>query len=139
MADFNYQLTLQDIGTGLVDLSGDTIKIVLCTADYVADVDADHYLSDIDEAWRVSTATLSGRNWTAGVFDATDVTFVAPPSGSTVTQAVIYQEASPESSGRLIRRISSDTYAGFPFDTNDLDVLLSFPNDAYKIFSFVNA
>ena len=139
MADFNYQLTLEDIGAGLVDLSSDTIKIVLCTADYTADVDADHYLSDIPDGARISTATLSGVDWTAAVFDATDVTFTAPPAGSTITQAVIYQEASPESSGRLIRKISSDTYAGFPFDTNDLDVLLAWPNDAYKSFSFVNA
>ena len=139
MADFNYQLTLADIGLGLVDLENDAIKIVLCTAAYVADEAADHYLSDIDSGARIATATLSGKSFTAAVFDATDITFTAPPSGHTITQAVIYQDASPESSARLIRKISSDTYSGFPFDTNDLDVLLAWPNDADKVFAFVNA
>ncbi len=139
MADFNYQLTLADIGLGLVDLEGDTIKIVLCTAAYTPNEATDHYLSDVPSLARIATATLSGKSFTNAVFDATDITFTAPPSGHTITQAVIYQEASPESSGRLICKISADTYAGFPFDTNDLDVLLTFPNDAYKTFSFVNA
>lgn len=139
MADFNYQLTLADIGLKLVDLDSDTIKIVLCTAAYTANAATDHYLSDIPGGARVSTATLSSPTFAAAVFDATDVTFTAPAAGSTVTQAVIYQDASPESSARLLCKISDATYSGFPFDTNDLDVLLSFPNDAYKIFSFVNA
>lgn len=139
MADFNYILTLADIGKKLVDLENDTIKIVLCTAAYTPNETTDHYLSDISAPARISTATLSGKSFTAAVFDATDVTFTAPPSGHTITQAVIYQDASPESSARLICKISSDTYAGFPFDTNDLDVLLTFPNDAHKSFAFVNA
>ncbi len=139
MADFNYQLTLEDIGLGLVDLVSNTLKIVLCTAAYVADETTDHYLSDIDPAARIATATLTSKSFTNAVFDATDITFTAPPSGHTITQAVIYQDASPESSARLICKISADTFNGFPFDTNDLDVLLAWPNDADKIFAFVNA
>lgn len=138
MADFNYVQTLNDIADGLVNLSSDTLKAVLCTADYVADKDADHTLSDIDPAARISTVTLTGQTWTGGVLDADDVTFVAPPAGYTATQLVIYQDQSPESGGRLLRKISADSFAGFPFDTNDLDVLLAWPNDSNKIFRFVN-
>lgn len=138
MSDFNYVLTLADIGKGLVDLEGDTIKIVLCTAAYTPDEDTDHYLSDIPGPARISTATLASKTFTLAVFDAADITFTAPPAGHTITQAVIYQDASPESSARLIAKVSADTYLGFPFDTNDLDVLMTLPNDAYKIFAFVN-
>ncbi len=139
MSDFNYQLTLQDIGLGLVDLESATIKIVLCTAAYTPNETTDHYLSDIPSPARIATATLSGKSFTLAVFDATDITFTAPPAGHTITQAAAYVDASPESSGRLLFKISSDTYDGFPFDTNDLDVLLTFPNDADRIFAFVNA
>ena len=140
MADFNYQKTLEDIGNKLVDLTNDTIKVALCTAGYTAVEATDHDLSDIPGGAIVATATLSGKSFTGAVFDADDATFVAPPSGSTVTQAVIYQSTggSPET-GRLIRKISADTFAGFPFATNNADVPLIWPNDANKIFSFVNA
>ncbi len=138
MADGNYILTLNDIGAGLVDLTSDTLKAVLCTAAYVANLATDHYLSDIDPAARISTVTLTGQTWSGAVLDADDPTFTAPPAGSTITQVILYQDQSPESGSRLLRRISADTMSGFPFDTNDLDVLLAWPNDAAKIFDFVN-
>ncbi len=139
MADFNYVQTLEDIGNGLVDFESGTFKISLCTAAYTPDADADHTLSDIPGGAIIATATLVSNTFAGAVFDASDITFTAPPAGSTITQAVIYQDASPSGGALLICKISSDTYAGFPFDTNDLDVLLTFPNDAYKIFAFVNA
>ncbi len=139
MADFNYIQTLEDIGNGLVDLESGTFKIALCTAAYTADENADHTLADSPGGAIIATATLVSNTFAGAVFDALDITFTAPPAGSTITQAVIYQEASPAGSSLLIRKISADTYSGFPFDTNDLDVLLAWPNDAYKIFSFVNA
>ena len=139
MADFNYILTLADIGIGLVDLVGDTIKLVLCTAGYTANVSTDHYLTAISAGARVASVTLTGKSFTNGIFDADDVTFVAPASGQTITQAVLYQDASPSSGARLIRKISADTVAGFPFTTTGSDVLLAWPNDANKIFRFVNA
>lgn len=145
MADFNYVLTLADIGKGLVDLENDTIKVALCTADYVADRDVDHYLSSVLNATSpagsaiISTVTLAGKSFTAGVFDADDVTFTAPAAGATVTQAIIYQDASPSSGARLIRKVSGTTVAGFPFTTSGGDVSLAWPNDSNKIFRFINA
>jgi hypothetical protein len=140
MADFNYQKTLEDIGNKLVDLTSDIIKVALCTAAYTAVQATDHTLADIPSSAIVATATLSGKSFTGAVFDADDVTFAAPPSGHTVTQAVIYQSdgASPEGT-LLIRKISGDSYAGFPFVTSGSDIPLIWPNDANKIFSFVNA
>ncbi len=138
MADGNYILTLNDIGAGLVDLTSDTLKAVLCTAAYTPNLATDHHLSDIDPAARISTVTLSGQTWTGAVLDASDPTFTAPPAGHTITQMIFYQDQSPESGSRLLRRVSADTYSGFPFNTNDLDVLLTLPNDAGKIFDFVN-
>jgi len=74
------------------------------------------------------------------IWDSTDITFSpGPDAGSAVTQAVLYVSdgASPETN-RLVRKISADTYGGFPFTTNGLDIILSWPNDADKIWAFVN-
>ena len=139
MADFNYQKTLEDIGNKLIDLTNDTIKVALCTAAYTAVQATDHNLSDIPSGAIVDTVTLSGKSFTGGVFDADDATFIGLPIGYTVTQAVIYQSlgGAPET-GRLIRKISGDSYAGFPFVTGTADVPLIWPNDANKIFSFTS-
>lgn len=132
MADFCYTKGLEALLNGELDLNTQTIKAVLCTAAYVADAAADDSLDDIPGAARAATATLANCSITNGVFDADDLVFPTVAAGSTVTQIVIYKDASPS---RLIRRI--DSFTGLPFATNGLDVNLAWPNDANKIFKLV--
>ena len=139
MADFNYTLTLKAIGEGAVDLTGATIKIVLCTAAYTADQDLDEFLDDIPGGAQKATATLAGKSFTGAAFDATDALFTAPTPGDTITQAVIYKDTGVAGTSRLIRKISASTYAGFPCLTSGSDLSLVWPNDTNKIFKFVNA
>ncbi len=138
MSDFNYTLTLADIGLKLVDLVGDTIKIAYCSSAYTPDRDADHYLADIPGGAIKATGTLAGKSFTGAALDATDNAATSTP-GDTITQAVIYQDTGSSATSRLIRKISADTYAGFPFLTNGANINIVWPNDTNKIFKFVNA
>ncbi len=135
MASLNYTKALQGMISGNINLTG-TLKIVLCTAAYVANMATDEFLSSIAAGARVATQTLVGVSVTNGVFDASDVTFPTVPAGSTVTQAVIYIDASPESAARLVRRI--DDYPGLPLTTSGTDITFAWPNDARKIFAVEN-
>jgi hypothetical protein len=139
MADYNFMLTMADVGNKLVDLSSDDAFIVLLTADYTPSETLDHYLEDIPGGAIVATSPISGLTFN-GIWDGTDINFSpGPDAGSVVTQAVIYVSdgASPETF-RLVRKISADSYGGFPFTTNGLAIILSWPNDADKIWAFVN-
>ncbi len=137
MANYVYTKALEALLNGDLDLNTDTIKAVLCTADYTAVQATDNALDDIPAGARVATETLTNPTITNGVFDADDVVFPSVPAGSTVTQIVIYKDASPEGSALLIARI--DAYTGLPFTTGGTDVNLAWPNDAAKIVRLVNA
>lgn len=136
MADFNFTKTLNDIGNGLVNLSTDPIKIILLTSAYTPDQENDHLVSDIPVGARIAVSdALASQSWSGAVLDANDITVLSVVAGYTCDQAVIFAAdgASPEG-GRLLRKISNDTYTGFGFTTDNTDVTLIFPNDAGKIF-----
>ncbi len=137
MANYVYTKALEALLNGDLDLNTDTIKAVLCTADYAANQGTDNALDDIPSGARVATATLANCSITNGVFDADDMVFLAVPADSAVTQIVIYKDASPEGSALLIAHI--DAYTGLPFNTSGTDVNLAWPNDAAKILRLVNA
>lgn len=137
MADFMYAKAMEGLLDGTIDLNSNTIKMVLCKSGYVANQASDQYLSSITSGNRIATVTLAGISITNGVFDATDAVFPSVAAGSTGTQLAIYQDASPDSSARLIAHI--DSYTGLPVTTSGSDINISFPNDANKIFALSNA
>ncbi len=137
MADSMYIKALEGLLDGTIDLKDGTIKVVLCTADYVANMSTNDFLDDIPAGARVATGTLANCSITGGVFDADDLTLSSVPAGSVVTQMVIYQDASPESAARLVWRI--DSYTGLPVTTNGANINIAWPNDGNKIFKLANA
>jgi hypothetical protein len=80
-----------------------------------------------------TSANLTTKTTTGGVFDADDVTFTAVATGSTVTQMVLYQDTGVAGTSRLIALF--DTVTGLPIPTNGGDLLVSWSNGASKIFS----
>ncbi len=136
MANYAYTKALEALLNGDLDLNTDTIKAVLCTAAYSAVQATDNALDDVPAGARVATQTLANPTITDGVFDADDLTFPSVAAGSTVTQIVVYKDASPEGSALLILRI--DGYTGLPFATSGSDVNLAWPNDANKIGRLVS-
>lgn len=112
----------------------DNIKVVLVdAADYVVNLTTHEFLSDVATGGRVATsANLSGKDATAGVADANDVTFTAV-TGDVSEALVIYKDTGTASTSPLICYI--DTASGLAVTPNGGDITVIWPNDAGKIFS----
>ncbi len=136
MANYAYTKALEALLNGDLDLNTDTIKVVLCTAAYTAVQATDNALDDIPAGARVATQTLANVTIADGLWNADDSLFPAVAAGSTVTQIVIYKDASPEGSALLVLHI--DAYTGLPFITSGSDINLAWPNDANKIGRLVS-
>ena len=119
------------------DIAADTdaIKVVLLDASYAYDA-AHDFLDDIGAGARVATsANLTGKTITDGVFDADDVTLTAVPLGDTVTQVALFQSTGADATSRLIAHFdtkSDDTPISVV--TNGGDIQVTWPNGADKIF-----
>lgn len=109
MANAIYPIAKKALLDADIDLSADTIKIVLCTSSYTYST-AHDFLNDVTAGYRVATsAALSSKTTTGGAFDAADVTF-ASLTGSTVTSWILYRDTGIESTSNLIAYF--DTVSG---------------------------
>lgn len=117
-----------------IDWSVDNIKVVL--VDHGVDTPVpgtDQFLSDIAGGARIATsANLGGKTSTAGVADANDTLFTAPPAGTSCESLVIYQDTGVAATSRLIAFI--DTATGLPVTTNGADINVTWDNGANRIF-----
>lgn len=123
MSGFYDQYKAQCLGTGL-NLMTSALRIVLVTSGYTFS-SAHEFLSEVAAGVRVATsAPLTGKSVTGGVFDAADVTFTAL-SGSTVTAFVLYHDTGTEGTSRLIAHV--DKGGGLPYTPmgTDKDVVFS--------------
>ncbi len=119
--------------TADVDLD-DAIKLVFVDhADYTPNVAVDDFLSDITAPARVGTSgAFTSKTFTAGVFDAADVT-VAAVTGDPFESIVIYDDTpATEATKDLIAKI--DTATGLPTTPNGGDITVQWDNGANKIF-----
>lgn len=133
MANRFYDNAKQLFLEGSIDLTTDTIKVVLVdAADYTVDTAADDYLDDIAAAARVATATLASKTTTDGVFDAADVTFSAV-SGDESEALVIYKDTGVESTSPLIAYL--DTVTGLPVTPSGGDISVTWSSGSSKIFA----
>lgn len=109
MANAIYPIAKKALLDADIDLSADTIKIVLCTSSYTYST-AHDFLNDVTAGYRVATsAALSSKTTTGGAFDAADVTF-ASLTGSTVTSWILFRDTGVESTSNLIAYF--DTVSG---------------------------
>ena len=111
MANIMYNSYGVKIQSGLIDLTGDTIKVALVTSSYTPDMDSHTAFSDI-------TNEISGTGYTAGgatlgtitvtqdntndraVFDAADTSWTS--SSLTARGAVVYKDSGVDSTSWLI-------------------------------------
>jgi hypothetical protein len=99
-----------------LDLSGATVKCVMVTSAYTYSA-AHQYLSSVGAPSRVATSSgLANKTITDGTFDADDVVFTTPASGSTVIALILFVDTGVEGTSRLICYI--DTGTGLPLTTN---------------------
>jgi len=117
-----------------VDLIDDNIKV--CLVDHALDTPVpatDEYLDDISAGIVATTANLSSKAITGGVFDAADTVFSAVASGDPCESLVIYKDTGTASTSPLIAFI--DTATGLPVTPNDGDINVTWDSGANKIFA----
>lgn len=133
MANALYNSGKVGIGTAAISLTAATIKAVPVDATYTPNLVTDANLSDITAGKRVATpVALTTKTFTAGVFDADDVTFPAV-SGSAIQYVVLYKDTGVEATSTLLALV--DTAAGIPYTPVGQDVIVRWSNGAYKIFA----
>ncbi len=107
MASVIYNSFKRDIANGSIDLDTDTIKVMLVTSSYAADIDAHTKRSDITNevsgtgyssgGSALTTKTMTANNTTdKGVFDADDVAWTT--ATITARGAVLYKSRGGASS-----------------------------------------
>lgn len=133
MASGLYDSARKLFADGDIDLLNDTIKVILVdTADYTVNLATHDFLDDVPSAARVATGTLASKDTTAGVFDATDVTF-SSVTGDVCEALVIYKDTGVEGTSPLIGYI--DGFAsGMPVTPNGGNITIQWDNGANKIF-----
>lgn len=133
MANSIYTLAKKAFLDGQIDLLSNDIKALLIdSAGYSVNLTTDEFLSDIPAGARISTsANLTGKSTTAGVFDADDTVF-SSVTGAQSEAIVVYQDTGVEATSRLILYASS--YSGLPITPNGADINMVWDNGANKIF-----
>jgi hypothetical protein len=119
--------------TADVDLD-DSIKLVFVDhADDTPNPASDDFLDDIGAAARVATSgAFASKTFTAGVFDAADVT-VAAVTGDPFESIVIFNDTpGTEATKDLIAFI--DTATGLPLTPSGTDVTVQWDAGANRIF-----
>jgi hypothetical protein len=133
MANALYDKARELFLTGGLNMATDNIKCVLVdTATYTVNLGTDQFLSIIPGVELVATsANLSGKTVSAGVFDALDVVF-ATVAGDVAEALVIYKDTGVAATSPLIVYI--DVAAGLPVVPNGGNITVTWDNGADKIF-----
>lgn len=134
MANTIYTKAKQSLLQGLIAFDADNIKAVLVdSALYTPNVSTDQYLSDIPAGARIATsANLTAKTVTDGVFDSGDVTFTAV-TGDESEFVVLYKDTGVEATSDLL--VLVDTATGLPVTPNGTDIIVQWDNGANKIFA----
>ena len=130
-----YDLGRQAFLEGSIAILTDNIKAVLVNiagGHYTVNLATDQFLSAIASGDRVATsANLSSKTSTAGVFDAADVTWSAV-SGSACGAIVLYKDTGVAGTSPLIAYIDNAT--GLPVTPSGGDITIAWDNGSNRIF-----
>lgn len=121
MANAFYTPFLKKLLDADIDFLVDDIKVVLVDlADYTFSA-AHEFLSDVPAGGRVATsANLSSKTTTGGVFDAADATFTAV-TGDPSEALIIYKDTGVAATSPLIRFIDTGV-TGLPITPSGADI-----------------
>ena len=118
---------------GDISLDTDAIKAVLIdSASYTPNFTTDQYLSSIPVGARIATsANLTAKTITDGIFDAGNVTF-SSVTGNQSEVVVLYKDTGTEGTSNLI--YYCDTATGLPVTPNGTDIIVQWDDRTNKIF-----
>jgi len=132
MANALYDLGRQAFLEGSIAYLTDNIKAVLVSSGYTPSLTTHQFLSDIPLGSRVATSgNLSGKTSTAGVANASSVTFTAV-TGSQCVYLALYKDTGTASTSPLIALF--DTATGLPVTPSGGDITITWDTGANKIF-----
>lgn len=106
-------------------LNGNVKLVLVDLADYTYSA-AHEFLSDVPVAGRVATsANLTGKTFTNGLFDAADVTFTAV-TGDPTEAIICYVDTGVATTSRLVSFVDTGV-TNLPFTPNGGDVSCAIP------------
>lgn len=143
MANHLYSAGIEGFASGQIVWGGPSVIKVALLSNYLFNT-AHRFMSDVIAAGAVIAAAspgLSAMSYTAGVLDATDVTFPAVPAGPPITSYVVYQASAvtggadvPQNAQRVIAYFDS-VNSGLPLTPDGSNVTLQFDDGAYRILA----
>lgn len=136
MANAMYAKGKDGLLTGLIDLDTDELRVVF--TDHTDDTPVpatDEDLDDIDDASASvgTTAALTTKSVTSGVFDADDAT-ASTVSGDAFDSITLYYHTGTAATSLLIAYW--DTGTGLPCTPNGGDITVQWDSGANKIFAW---
>ena len=132
MANALYPKAKEAFLNGAINMAANTITLALVDTGVYTYSTAHQYRSDVSNSAIISTATLSNKTITSGVFDADDATFTSV-SGANCEALIIFADTGVQGTSRLVAYIDSAT--GLPILPNGGDITVAFSSGANKIFS----
>lgn len=119
-----------------INLETDNIKVCLVntvTGTTYTFSAAHNFLSDVTAgAIKATSANLTTKAFSGGVFDADDVTFTSVAAGDAIEAFIIYKDTGTSTTSRLIAYF--DTATGLAVTPNGNNIVLTWDNGANKIF-----
>jgi hypothetical protein len=132
MANALYPKAKEAFLNAAISMASNTITIALIDTGVYSYSTSHEYRSDISNSAVISTATLSNKTITSGVFDADDATFTSV-TGANCEALILYADTGVQGTSRLIAYIDSAT--GLPILPNGGDITVAFSSGASKIFA----
>lgn len=134
MANSLYDLGREKFLTGVIDVAGDDIRLILVDEDDDApNLATDEFLEDRAAGARVATSgAFASKTTTNGTFDAADVT-LSTVTGDPSESIDIYQHTGNEATAAMIANI--DTATGLPVTPNGGDIVIQFDSGSDRIFT----
>jgi hypothetical protein len=135
MSNALYAKGAEKILSAAINFGTDSVKAILVSSAYTADLANDEFLSTIDANRLGTDQTLGSKSVSGGKFNAANITFPAVAAGSTAKAVVLYKDTGDRTTSPLLAYI--DTITGFPLATNGGDVTVAWDSGTYKIVSLV--
>jgi hypothetical protein len=111
MANVLFSKGREGIADDTISLTGD-VRAMLVRSTYAFD-DTDVFVADLGAVDNGRTVALTGKTYTAGVFDAADTSLTATAANAS-NALILFQHTGSDATARLIAYIDSPT-SGLPF------------------------
>lgn len=132
MANALYPKAKEAFLNGSINMVSNTITIALVDTGVYTYSSSHQYRNEVSNSAVISSATLSNKTITNGVFDADDATF-SSVTGANCEALLIFQDTGIQSTSRLIAYIDSAT--GLPILPNGGDISVAFSSGSSRIFA----